>query len=578
MTERIDTLPNRSRPLIGRRWFLARSLRAVSAPATIALLAACSQPAPPAPPTSAPTAAPPPPTTAPSVPTPVSAAPTAASAPKPTSAAVQPTVAAAAAAPTGTIRIGSSSEFTLMDPLTNSFLNDFNLLYVNLYDQLVVRNPDGTLGPGLAESWTLHSPTEWDFKLRQGVKFQNGEPFDASSVKFTLDRFLSEADGSPFVKPYVAGAAVVDDYTVRVTTPKPDPVFLENSVYYVFPVPPKYTAQVGRDGFAAKPVGTGPFKFVEWVKGDHLSLEQNPGYWRGTPQVQSVNIKISPEIATRVAALQAGELDLIMQLTPDQIPNLASRNARAVGAPVPRVIYLITFPDSPVGSGEPLKDKRVRQALNYGINIDSIVQNVLGGQALRSPTIVPPLAFGYDASLTPTVYDPAMAKQLLAAAGYDDGFNIDMDVPTGGNPLKPIEVGQAIAADLSKLGINVTLRTIEAASYITYRNEKKMSPIFLWNWYGYDGHLQVQGNVDPGFQFAFWNDPRTTDLLNKEATSMDPAVRVAAFKDIQQILKDEAWFVPLYQQNELQGVSNTLIWDHNVGGHVWLWDARLKTA
>ncbi|HBY94122.1 MAG: ABC transporter substrate-binding protein [Ardenticatenaceae bacterium] len=557
MTEHLNHLRTRlARGDISRRQFLQQAIAlGLSASAALAFLQACTQQQPPAPGQSSGTAAPN--TRAAAVPTPTEK-------PAPT------------AATDGTVRIGSSAEFNLMDPLTNSFLNDFNLLYVNLYDQLVFRQEDGSLGPGLAESWSLNSPTEWDFKLRQGVKFQNGEPFNAEAVKFTLDRFLQADDGSPFVKPSIQEAKVLDEYTVRVTTPKPDPIFLENSLYYVFPVPPKYTEEVGREGFSKHPVGTGPFKFVEWAKGDHLTLERFPDYWQGAPKIERVTFKIIPEIATRVAGLQAGELDLIMQLTPDQIPTLESFNARAVGAPVPRIIYLITFPDSPTGSGTPLKDKRVRQALNYAINVDSIIKNILLGQATRIATLAPPLAFGYDPNVTPYPYDPDKAKQLLADAGFPDGFNIDLDVPTGGNPLKPVEVGQAIAADLGKVGVNPNLRTIEAASYITYRNEKKMAPLFLWNWYGYDAHLQMWGGLSPDFKFAFWSDPRTSELLEKEATSMDPKERQAALAELQQIVKDESWFVPLYQQNEIYGVSNRLAWERDYGGHVWLWDASLK--
>jgi len=539
---------------INRRQFLRRALAiGFSMPAAATLLAACGQ----------------------QPPRPAPAAPTSASATAPAPAIANPTAVPTSAA-AGTVQIGSSAEFNLMDPLTNTFLNDLNLLYVNLYDQLIIRNKDGSFGPGLAQSWSLHSPTEWDFKLQQGVKFHNGEPFNAEAMKFNMERFKADDAWGP-VKNAIKSTEVIDEYTIRMTTTTPKPILLEEALYYVFPVPPEYATKVGNKGLTDHPMGTGPFKFVEWVKGDHLALEQYPDYWRGKPHIQNVVFKIVPEIATRVAALRAGELDLILQLTPDEIPTLeADPNFRVVSTPVARIFYLITFPDSPVGTGAPLKDTRVRQALNYAINIDAIIENILSGQAVRSGSLAPPLAFGYDPSVTPYPYDPDKAKQLLADAGFPDGFNLDMDVPTGGNPLKPVEVGQAIAADLGKVGIKVNLRTIEAASYITYRNEKKMAPLFLWEWFGYDAHKQLWGAMSPDFKFAYWIDPKISDFLNTEATSMDPKARQAAFSEIEQIMKAESWFIPLYQQNEIYGVNNRLVWERNFGGHVWLWDASLK--
>src|SRR5262245_30439807 len=164
-------------------------------------------------------------------------------------------------APEGRIVVGSTSEFIHLDPLPNTFLNDTNLLYVNLYDALVIRRADGSLGPNLAESWRQASPTEWEFKLRKGVRFHNGEPFDAAAMKASVDRFLDPARRrAPHIASGIKGATVVDEHTIRITTPQPNPTFLQTTIYYLYPVPPKYLQSVGDDGLAKHPIGTGPFK------------------------------------------------------------------------------------------------------------------------------------------------------------------------------------------------------------------------------------------------------------------------------------------------------------------------------
>lgn len=484
--------------------------------------------------------------------------------------------AASSPEPAGEVVIGSSSEIVNPDPVYNTILNDVNVLYVNLYDALVVRRQDGSLGPQLAESWRQANPTTWEFRLRKGVKFQNGEPFNADAMKATIDRYLDGKGRSPFVARAISGSKVIDEYTIQLTTPKPDPILFENTIYWIYPIPPKYYGTVGDQGFAEKPIGTGPFKFVSWTKGNSLTLEANLDYWKGRPKFKRLVIRILPEIATRVAALRAGELDIAMEVPPDQIPVIeADPRLRISQTAVPRIVYLVTWSGGAGEGTQPLKDKRVRQALNYAINVRSIIQDLLGGRANRSATIIPPLAFGHDKSVAPYPYDPEKAKQLLAQAGYQDGFTVDLDVPNGGPYLKPVDVGQAIAADLSKVGIKARLRTVEAASYLSLRNEKKLAPIFLWNWFAYDGDLPAWGNAHPDFPFSFYNNPSVVTLINEERSTLDVRQRIAAFKKIQEILKDESPFVALYQQSAIFGVNKRIDWWAKAGGHVFVWDSKI---
>lgn len=480
--------------------------------------------------------------------------------------------------PAGKVVIGSTSDLVLLDPLSNTYVNDVNVLYANLYDTLFERRADGGLGPNLAESWRLVSPTEWEFKLRRGVKFQNGEPFNAAAVKANVDRYLQPGKfpRAPHIAKPIKSATVVDEYTVRIATPQPDPAFIENTLVWLFFIPPAYYKSVGEEGEAQHPIGTGPFKFVQWVKGSHAVLEANPTYWKGRPKFKTLEIRLIPEIATRVAALRAGEIDIAMQLTPDQIPAMeADPNLRVSGAAIPRVIYLIIWSGGPGQGNEPLKDLRVRQALNYAINTDSIIKNILLGQATRVATIVPPLAFGYDPAVKPYTYDPAKAKQLLTEAGYGNGFTLDFDVPNGGNPLKPVEVGQAIAADLARVGVTARLRTVDGAQYFTLRNDRKLAPLFMWNWNGYDAHIPLWGNAHPDFPFSFYHNPSVIKLIDQEGSLLDPQKRRPILSRIQKILVADGAFVGLYQQNEIYGVSRRIDWSAKPGGQVLLWDTAI---
>ena len=206
----------------------------------------------------------------------------------------------------------------------------------------------------MAESWEVKSPTEWVFKIRQGITFHNGEPLNAQAVKATLDRY-HEKDKPRYgaVAQGVKDVSVVDPYTVRITTPTPDAAFLER-LFEVPILPPGYLTQVGEQGFLQKPVGSGPYRWVEWVKGSHFTLEANPKYWRGEPAVKRATFKLIPEIATRMSALKAGECDIALQVPPDLIEDVEKSGAvRIAPAESPRIIYFILYPQSTLGGGAP---------------------------------------------------------------------------------------------------------------------------------------------------------------------------------------------------------------------------------
>ena len=292
---------------------------------------------------------------------------------------------------------------------------------VSLFDSLVSRDADNRIVPHLAESWKALDDLTWQLKLRRGVVFHNGEPFNAEAVRFTFERVLDPNQKSPNRANVgeVARVDVLDEYTVNLVLRRPYAPLMNRLVDFSI-VPPKYTAEKGNQGLSLRPVGTGPFRFVELVKDDHLIVEAFDRHWRGAPKVRRIIYKAIPEPFTRAAALRNNEVELI-DMVP---PNLAAELERVGGIRVQRVpstwiIYLGLN-----ALKKPLSDVRVRQALNYATDVDALVKSVLDGNGRRMDGPFTPHMFGFDLSVKGYGPDPARARRLLAEAGYPDGLEI----------------------------------------------------------------------------------------------------------------------------------------------------------
>ena len=298
----------------------------------------------------------------------------------------------------------------------------------SMFDSLVGRDASGKLVPELAESWTLLDDTTWQLRLRRGVVFHDGEPFNAEAVRFTVQRVLDPEQKSPnrATISEITRVDVVDDLTVNLVTKQSYAPLLNRLID--FPIlPPKYTAEKGNAAFARRPVGTGPFRFVALVKDEHLTVEAFDKHWRGAPRIQRIVFKPIPEPFTRSAALRNGEVDVITTVPPSLARELESvRGVRVQRVPSTWQIYLGLN-----ALKKPLSDVRVRQALNYATDVDSVVRNVLDGNGRRLEGPYTPNVFGYDASVKGYRPDPARARRLLAEAGYPDGLDVLLESPAG---------------------------------------------------------------------------------------------------------------------------------------------------
>lgn len=287
----------------------------------------------------------------------------------------------------------------------------------NMFDGLVTRTPEGEVKPELAESWETPDALTYVFHLRKGVTFHNGEPLTADDVVFTFNRILAPdgINGQPSPRQGLLGplssVEKVDDYTVKMNLSSPSPVFLQLLVHTQI-IPEEYYNQVGFEGFSANPVGAGPFRFAGGSLDTEISLERYDDYWDGAPPLKKVVFRMMPEPASRIAALKAGEVHIIQEVAPDSTQLLEEDPNVQVQVAEGTRLYMIEL------NTQRISDPRVRQALNYAVNWDEILQELYGGYAHRVSTAMLPSGFGYHDGLTPYPYDPDKARELLKEAGY----------------------------------------------------------------------------------------------------------------------------------------------------------------
>jgi len=316
----------------------------------------------------------------------------------------------------------------------------------NIYETLMARTATGELVPGLAAAApTKIDDTTWEFDLKDGITFHNGEPFDADAVVASVERIIDPANNSEQMGYLntISGAEKVDDDTVRILTSGPDPI-LPSRMYWMKMIPPKHAAE---GDIGAEPVGTGPYKFVEWDRGNQIVLEANEDYWDGAPDVKKVTYRFVGEAGTRLSGLMAGEFDVIINLLPEFVSSVPK--AAAVDGLETSVLILGT-------ENELVKDPKVREALNLAIDREAIVEGLFQGYAtVAGGHHVNPRAFGYNPDLAPYPYDPEKARALIEEAGAT-GKTIRI-VGEPGRWLKSREQVETIAAYWSEIGLDVEI-------------------------------------------------------------------------------------------------------------------------
>jgi peptide/nickel transport system substrate-binding protein len=423
-----------------------------------------------------------------------------------------------------------------------------------LYDGLTrfdLSDPDviPPVVPGLAESWEPNADlTSWTFELREGVTFHDGTPFDADAVVFNLERYLDT--GTPnFYKELNAQAGLsvlglksfkkIDDMTVQIDTNGPWS-HLPADLTTIFFGSPTAIKELGNDGFGKKPVGTGPFTFKEMVTGQRLVMEKNADYWRGAPKIDTLILRPIPDPTARVSALRSGEVNWIEVPLPDDRESLESQ-----GFTVHLNSYDHVWPWVFDMSKPPFDDIKVRQALNYAIDRESLSDNILQGTGQPLVQAAPEANFGYRAETDTYDYDPEKAKALLAEAGYPDGFSFSLSIPTSGSGnMLPIPMNEALQSDLAKIGVKVEIKPIEWAAMVTaflggevpdgadsvnislsYQQEG-----FWTSWYGTGSATNV----------GKYSNPEVDALFAQAKTELDDEARGAIYADASKLITEDA--------------------------------------
>jgi peptide/nickel transport system substrate-binding protein len=462
-------------------------------------------------------------------------------------------------APEGRIIIAQGTDAASLDPQLQNDAFSTSILS-NVFDTLVYRTADLALEPGLATSWELVDDTTWRLTLREGVTFHNGDAFTAEDVKFTLERPLDAALGSPLAGRFavIAGVDVIDDFTVDVRTTAPYPL-LPARLSEWFVLSKDYVEATPQATLSISPVGTGAYVFVDWVKDDRLNLRANEAYWRGVPAIRDVTFRPIPELSTRVAALQSGDVHLVTNVPAFRQAEVDG-NANLDIRTVPSTFFQYVALD---GTKNPvLDDVRVRQAIQYATNVPEIVEFLFDGAAAQ---IAVPLAFGtfgLDESIEPYPYDPERARELLAEAGYPDGIRFAMDAPVG-RYAQDKETAEALVGQWSEAGITVDLTINEWSVQLTkYRAGTELT----------DSHFMGWGtstfDADDVFFGAFVNqptknnyeNPALSELVLRARTSMDPAERADLYAQAQRIVYDDVPWITLFQQVDIYGVRSDIDW------------------
>ena len=460
----------------------------------------------------------------------------------------------------GTVVLGVTSDVNSLDP--GHTLANFKNLDITLYDKLVdVPGPSTDIRPALATSWTISPDGKaYTFKLRRGVKFHDGTPFNAEAVKFTWDRMMDKNHpyhNAPY--PYLsffyaklAEVRIVDQFTVRFTLKEPDAVFLANLTWLpAGVVSPAAVKKYGKK-FDQNPVGTGPFRFVSWKKDRELVVERNPEYWGGAPLLARVIIKSVPDEATRVIQLQKGEIDVVADTSPEFIPLIQKdKNLQIQSRP-----GLHTWWIAMNEKEKPFGDKRVRQALNYAVDKDAIIRDVLKGGADVSRSFVWPGTWAYEPNVMTYPYNPAKARELLAASGYPRGFSTKLVSPVSGSMMvAPRELATIVQAQLRDVGIEATIQTMEWTTYTAQLLEGKVTYGLAEQAWGnnaddpgqyIDLQLTTKNQPPAGYNFSFYSNPRVDKLLEEASVTVNRERRRELYREAQRVTSEEAPWIFMF--------------------------------
>jgi peptide/nickel transport system substrate-binding protein len=460
-----------------------------------------------------------------------------------------------AAGPQGQLTWGVHTSLapTWFDPAeTPGIITPFMVLYA-LHDAMVKPMPGNPMALSLAESFSAYEDgLSYEFVLRQGVKFHNGDPVTAEDVKFSFERY--RGNSHDMMKSRVAVIETPDPQRVRFKLKEPWSDFL---VFYAsasgagWIVPKNYVEKVGEDGFKKAPIGAGPYKFVSFNPGVELVVEAFDGYWRKAPNVKHLVFKVIPEETTRLAALKRGEVDIVYSIRGELAEELQRTPGLSLKPAVIQGPFWLYFPDQ-WDPKSPWHDERVRLAASLAMDRKSINEALtLGFSKLTGNSIVPDTFEFYWQPPAP-VFDPAKAKQLLAAAGYSRGF----DAGEYSCDASYSNLGEAVVNNLREVGIRARLRPLERAAFFEAYGNKKLKDI-IQSGSGAFGNAatRLEAYVVKGGTYVYGNYPDIDELFQEQAVVLDHKRRMAVLQKIQQLVYERTIYAPIWQLAFINGVG-----------------------
>jgi peptide/nickel transport system substrate-binding protein len=463
----------------------------------------------------------------------------------------------ARSAPAGeALRVVLTAEPRSLDPTVDTIKTSL-VIGSTMLEPIAINKPDGGFRPHLAE-WKAMSAIRWRLSVRKNVKFHNGEPLNADAVVYTVETYLKTRGEARGWFGYLQSAKKVDEYTVDLVTKEPTS-YVPATLAFLYVFPPKYYAQVGADGFGQRPVGTGPWQFLEWAKGVQLKVAPNPTYWGRKPAVGEIHFRWAPDASTRAALAETGDVHIAQSIP----PALVERLERSSGARIEVVRSMRkAFLRMNLAEG-PTADVRVRRALNHAIDVDAIMRGLFRGRAYRFRGFIDEGFDGYQGTqLEAFRYDPDLARRLLAEAGYPNGFETTLLHPVG-RYLLDKETAEAIAGQLARVGVRVQLQGLEAGAFFSRVSGERVpglhfaatAPLFMTPIF----HAQVE--YQPGLPYAYGANERTGQFLQRAIIEVNQQRLARVLQEFENyVYREHLPHVWLFYYQDIYAASNRVNW------------------
>lgn len=438
--------------------------------------------------------------------------------------------------------IAVGGEANTLDP-HKSFSGNVFVVTNQIYESLLARATDGSLQPRLATEWKALDETTWELKLRQGVKFHDGTPFNAEAVKFSIERLKDPATKGPgaYIVTMITEVKVVDEHTVQLVTDKP---FAPLPAHLAHPVAAIVSPEAAKKDLGNQPVGTGPFVFKDWKAGESVTLTANAGYWGGKPKLETVVLRVIPEAGTQLVELKAGTVDLFTGVQPEQFMELEKHETLTATKFLGWGSFYLGFNTKEGPTAKP----EVRQAIARALDRKGMVETLRQGMAVEASTSVPNTVFGAANDLKPIPYDVAEAKALLQKAGVATPLKVKLNVYENAE-MK--QIASAMQAQLKEIGIELEVISTDYSAWTTATRKPD-----------HDLYLSAWGTVTMDADYAFWAwyqsgqheadnrafyaNPEVDRLLAEARGTADDKVRQDAYRKVQEIVQQDLPYLTLY--------------------------------